>query len=45
VAHFVAGDVYVFQKVYSVYNADSIADSIEFVELKKAEIQSLVFGK
>jgi hypothetical protein len=40
VAHFVAGDVYVFQKVYSVYNADSIADSIEFVELKKAEIQS-----
>ncbi|HNS67314.1 MAG TPA: hypothetical protein PKG97_06985, partial [Mesotoga infera] len=45
VAHFVAGDVYVFQKVYSVYNADSIADSIEFVELKKAEIQYLVFGK
>ncbi len=45
VAHFVAGDVYVFSKVYSVYNADSIADSIEFVELKKAEIHSLVFGE
>ncbi|KUK66847.1 MAG: Uncharacterized protein XD86_1028, partial [Mesotoga infera] len=34
VRHFVAGDVVSFKRVYSIYNADSIEDSIEFVEMK-----------
>ena len=45
VAHFIAGDVVGFNRVYSVYSADSITDSIEFVELKKAEIQSVRVGE
>ncbi|HCO69042.1 MAG TPA: hypothetical protein DIT26_00385 [Mesotoga infera] len=45
VRHFVAGDVVSFKRVYSIYNADSIEDSIEFVEMKKSEIQSLKIGE
>jgi len=45
VKRFAAGDVVSFKRVYSIYNADSIGDSIEFVELKKAEIQSLKIGE
>lgn len=45
VKHFVAGDVVSFKRVYSIYSADSIEDSIEFVEMKKSEIQSLKIGE
>ncbi|HNU22931.1 MAG TPA: hypothetical protein PKN37_01615 [Mesotoga sp.] len=45
VKRFAAGDVVSFKRVYSIFNADSIQDSIEFAELKKSEIQSLKIGE
>jgi len=45
VKRFAAGDVVSFKRVYSIYNAHSIEDSIEFAELKKSEIHSLKIGE